>query len=90
LRGSRLATAPFDLNNDGKFGVEDMVSIDGQPQPVSGVQPEGGILPAPSVLLGADGTKEYKYNPGANGKIAVIVEDPGKPPAGRQSWRQIR
>jgi type IV pilus assembly protein PilY1 len=49
-----------------------------------------GITPEPGILFGEGGTKEYKYNPGTKGNIAVTIEDPGPRIRGRQSWRQVR
>lgn len=100
LSGKRLTESPFDNNRDGKFSdgkegnghdfVE--VTIDGTKVmvAVSGVDLGVGISPEPGILMGEDGTKEYKYNPGTSGSIGVTVENPGPRAAGRQSWRQIR
>lgn len=94
LSGGRLEDAPFDMNHDGVFDDADKVTvtIDGETVQVaiSGLRPDVGITPEPGVLLGEGGTKEYKYNPGTTGNIAVTVENPGKGTSGRQSWRQIR
>ena len=91
LSGGRLTETPFDLNNDGAFNGGDYVTApDGTLVPASGLQPGVGITPEPGVLISADGKKEFKYNPGTSGAIAVTVENPGRGAAGRQSWRQIR
>lgn len=87
LSGTRLATTPFDVNNDGVIDGEDMIDN----EPASGLQrPDSGIMPAPGILLSEDGKIEYKYTPGTDGNITITAEDPGKGVAGRQSWRQIR
>lgn len=91
LSGGRLEETPFDLNNDGVFDEADFVTApDGTRVPVSGLQPGVGITPEPGILIGDNGRKEFKYNPGTSGAIAVTVENPGRGAAGRQSWRQIR
>ena len=91
LSGGRLEETPFDLNRDGIFGDGDfVVAPDGSRVPVSGLQPGVGITPEPGILIGDEGRKEFKYNPGTSGEIAVTVENPGRGAAGRQSWRQIR
>ncbi len=91
LSGGRLTETPFDLNNDGVFDEGDyVVAPDGTRVPVSGLQPGVGITPEPGILIGDNGRKEFKYNPGTSGAIAVTVENPGKGASGRQSWRQIR
>jgi len=87
LSGARLSSTPFDTNNDGEVDEDDTVDD----QSLSGLQrPDGGIMPAPGVLLSDDGKIEFKYSPGTDGNIAVTAEDPGKSSSGRQSWRQIR
>lgn len=103
LDGSRLATTPFDLNNDGQFTDADNVTVtlpDGTTisVPVSAVGSTEGILQSPGVIEGGhDLTGEgkgrrvqYKYLPGTSGGIQRITENPGVSGTGRQSWRQIR
>lgn len=90
LSGARLNETPFDVNNDGVFDANDLLALSGSTAAASGIQLDSGIAPTPGVLLSADGTKEFKYSPGTNGNISVVVENPGKGAAGRQSWRQIR
>ena len=94
LTGSRLAQTPFDVNRDGVFDSNDLVTvtINGTTVtiPVSGVDPNVGITPDPGILLNADGRKEFKYSAGTTGNIGVTTENPGPRASGRQSWRQIR
>jgi type IV pilus assembly protein PilY1 len=91
LSGARLTETPFDLNRDGRFDERDFVrDPNGNMVPASGLQPEVGITPEPGVLIGDNGNKEFKYNPGTTGEISVTVENPGRGAAGRQSWRQVR
>lgn len=90
LSGARLADSPFDVNRDGKFDDGDLAQLDGDDVAASGTQLDSGIAPTPGILLSEDGTKEFKYSPGTNGNISIVVEDPGKGASGRQSWRQIR
>jgi type IV pilus assembly protein PilY1 len=90
MTGGRLTETPFDVNNDGVFDQNDLVLLENGSAAASGIQLDSGIAPTPGVLLSEDGTKEYKYSPGTNGNISVVVENPGKGASGRQSWRQIR
>jgi type IV pilus assembly protein PilY1 len=89
--GARLATSPFDFNNDDLFDDNDKVtvSIDGTEQTVaaSGVQSTEGILPTSTVL--ASGNTEIKYNSGSAGGIFVTTEDPGAGAKGRLAWREF-
>jgi type IV pilus assembly protein PilY1 len=100
--GTRLNETPFDVagpegeggtfNRDGKFDDNDFVDDpegDGK-VPVGGTKLPVGISPTSGVLMSADGRKEYKYNPGTSGAIAVTEENPGEGASGRQSWRQVR
>jgi type IV pilus assembly protein PilY1 len=90
--GNRLEAPPFDLNDDGKFDDNDLVSItvDGQTEKVavSGVKSTEGILPSPTVLFSGD--TEFKYNSGSAGGIFTTTEDPGPGASGRQAWRQLQ
>jgi type IV pilus assembly protein PilY1 len=93
LNGSRLTFSPFDLNGDGKFDPQDLVTVtlpNGTTQelPAGGVQSTVGITPEPGIL--ASPQAEFKYSPGTTGNVGVITENPGANAYGRQSWRQIR
>lgn len=101
LTGSRLETAPFDLNNDGLFTTADSIPIvDGSGNtightPVSGVASDSGmgILQTPGVIdaeRGEGRPVQYKYSPGSLGGIQRITENPGAGATGRQSWQQVR
>jgi type IV pilus assembly protein PilY1 len=101
LTGSRLDTAPFDLNNDGLFTSADNIPVlDGSGNvigytPISGVASESGmgILQTPGVIdaeRGEGRPVQYKYSPGSSGGIQRVIENPGAGATGRQSWRQIR
>jgi type IV pilus assembly protein PilY1 len=91
LDGTRLATSPFDFNDDDEFTEADMVTVTidntSQKVAVSGVQSTEGILPSPTVL--SSGTTEIKYNSGSAGGIFVTTEDPGPGAKGRLAWRQF-
>ncbi len=93
LSGARLASTPFDLNNDGEFDNADLVPYmlpDGTTimVPASGRKSDVGITPTPGILSGEKA--EYKYTPGTTGDVQMTVENPGANARGRQSWRQIR
>jgi type IV pilus assembly protein PilY1 len=84
--GARLWQPPVDVNGDGRIDQDDLVD---------GVIPSGimlpvGISPEPGILLSVSGDREYKYNPGTSGEIAVTLESRPDTTRGRQSWRQLR
>lgn len=91
--GSRLASSPFDTNQDGTFTTGDNVTYtDGGGNtvtvPVSGIKSKVGLIPTASII--SDKEIEHKYIPGTSGQIQHITENPGKNVHGRQSWRQLR
>jgi type IV pilus assembly protein PilY1 len=89
--GARLATSPFDLNNDNTFDDADKISVSiggtTQTVAVSGVLSDQGILPTSTVL--ASGDTEIKYNSGSAGGIFVTTEDPGAGAKGRLAWHEF-
>jgi type IV pilus assembly protein PilY1 len=97
LSGSRLSTAQFDVNGDGKVDKADLVQImdtnnDGVVDAEDDVSPSGKELPIgisknPSVISAGD--YEYKYSSGTTGEIAVTKEK-GAEESGRLSWRQLQ
>jgi type IV pilus assembly protein PilY1 len=97
LSGSRLSTAQFDVNGDGKIDKADLVQIldtnnDGVVDAKDDVPPSGKELPIgisknPSVIPAGD--YEYKYSSGTTGGIAVTKEK-GAEESGRLSWRQLQ
>jgi type IV pilus assembly protein PilY1 len=91
LSGARLALPPFDLNKDGTFDQQDMVSMvsGGQNRlaPPSGLESSQGILPRATIL--AAGGTELQYNSGSDGSVMVTTENPGPGAVGRQAWQQI-
>ncbi len=68
--GSRLATTPFDINDDGQFTSSDLgttsTSPPGTKASISGIRVTGGIPSAPAVIEGAGGTVDL---------IAINVSD---------------
>ena len=97
LSGSRLSTAQFDVNGDGKIDKADLVQImdtnnDGVVDAKDDVSPSGKELPIgisknPRVISASD--YEYKYSSGTTGGIAVTKEK-GAEESGRLSWRQLQ
>jgi len=100
VTGGRLDTAPFDINGDGKFTLDDYVQIydtnndgnvDGGDDKLapSGIQDDDqGIIKGAGVITCEDGT-ECKYTSGSSGEKKLVKES-SDDPTGRQSWRQIR
>jgi type IV pilus assembly protein PilY1 len=89
LTGSRLDTAPFDLNGDGKFDENDNIGSDTD----SGVQVDegGGTASGPTVVGDNDtggGGCDYVFVSVSNGKTEARCANPGRRAVGRQSWRQ--
>lgn len=91
VSGSRLATSPYDLNDDGEFTDSDFVTvtINGVQVvvPVSGQRSNIGIIKTPGVI--SAGTKEFKYTSGSSGGLEDTAESTSTF-TGRQSWRQMR
>jgi len=85
--GGRLNYVLFDMNKDGKFDNADMVVVNGQPLPVSGIGSTTGIPTGGYDLLDKDrywlcrGTGVDDCIPAAN--TLNIIE-------GRQSWMQLQ
>lgn len=94
ISGARLATAPFDVNNDGKFDINDYVSYidkngDENKTPPSGIRQHNlGIVKTPGVVS-VDNDKEIKFMSGSSGELGLIIES-ATDQTGRQSWRQIQ
>ena len=106
LSGERLDTSPFDINGDGKFTADDLISftLSGTDYklPASGVQSENGIWSTPAFLT--SGIDEWMYMSTSNNdnreddpedehKVSTLdSKKNGVPPFayGRQSWRQVR
>jgi type IV pilus assembly protein PilY1 len=100
VTGQRLDTAPFDINGDGKFTIEDYIliydtdgdgDVDGDDGkfPPSGITDIGqGIVKGVGVITCEDGV-ECKYTIGSSGK-KVLTKESTDDPTGRQSWRQLR
>lgn len=99
VNGRRLDEAPFDIDQDGDFDVDDLLAtadtngdgvIDGNDQVnISGIRKDDvGIIKTPGVVSTGNDT-EVKYVSGTSGKLEVFFESAGEP-FGRQSWRQLR
>lgn len=98
--GGRPAEAPFDVNGDGKFDVDDLLDPDGTgtrytDTTTSGRKSKVGMVPTPAILSrpgsggGGGGQLEHKYESGSTGEVEKINENPGEGDFGRQSWRQL-
>ncbi len=99
VNGQRLATSPFDVNEDGSFDINDLLAsydtngdgtIDASDNvEVSGIRKHGvGIIKTPGIVSTGDDT-EVKYVSGSSGALEIFKESSGDP-FGRQSWRQLR
>lgn len=99
VEGRRLATSPFDVNEDGTFDINDLLAsydtngdgtIDANDKvAISGIRKHGvGIIKTPGIISTGDDT-EVKYVSGSSGSLEVFKESAGDP-FGRQSWRQLR
>jgi type IV pilus assembly protein PilY1 len=89
--GARLDGTPFDVNNDGKFDKQDLVTIliDGKrvTVPVSGKKSTQGIIKTPGII--SAGEREFKYASGSTGKLETTLEtNPND--KGRLSWKQLQ
>lgn len=88
INGGRIADPTLDTNNDGKVDYLDVVSINGNYLPISGIGTDE-MIKTPGII-GA-GELEYKYTSGSSGSIGVVTESAGaQGEAGRQSWRQLQ
>ncbi|MEY6434100.1 PilC/PilY family type IV pilus protein [Thioalkalicoccus limnaeus] len=91
LTGGRYEGAVFDLNRDGQFDEDDMLGLNGEDVPPSGIGFGGGerltVIPAPGrgIEYGFGGDGEGA-TPGAGG-IGLLPEDELYR---RQSWQQLR
>ncbi len=89
LNGGPLSTTIFDVNDDGVFNTNDMVSSNAAP---AGIQDTTGILSTPRILQG--GTQSppgimHKYFGSTEGTIVEKKNSGGVNPR-RQSWRQLK
>lgn len=89
--GSRLGSAPFDIDGDGVFDLVD--DGNGNMVPPGGIKSTGGALTTPGILDRGDGT-EFKYMSGTDqGAIQVVSEQAvaGSAASGtRESWQQLQ
>lgn len=93
--GSRPEKPVFDLNGDGLFNVDDMkAAVDDQGNPVDmapgGKRSKEGIIQPPTILIGPDGRREFKYASGSTGTVELTVENPIPFDEGRKSWIQLK
>jgi type IV pilus assembly protein PilY1 len=94
MNGGRLSYSVFDLNNDNQFNDDDFITItdeNGDPirVPVSGLNPNIGIINTPVVLTDRETGDERKIFTGSSGQI-ISVPEAGSINRGRQNWEQIR
>jgi len=93
--GSRLDDSPFDINEDGTFDLEDLVDVDGEDLPASGIRKGGeddsGIPTAPAILEDCtDGNcSEKKYIGTSNATVDSVNESSAPSVQGRQNWREV-
>jgi len=93
--GSRLTSTAFDLNNDDKFDLSDLVSDGaGGTEAVGGIKSGVGIMPRPGILKdnaynSVGKGREFKYFSGSSGAIQKVDESRSSVFLGRQSWREI-
>jgi type IV pilus assembly protein PilY1 len=102
LNGGQLDATPFDLNNDGVFDDNDLVSAaeggvgEADRDVVGGVFSDEGIPAGAAVGDGRLGAEEnakavqYVYLAGSSGRVQMVIRNPRLGGNGRQSWRQIR
>ncbi|WP_026279878.1 pilus assembly protein [Thioalkalivibrio sp. ALJ16] len=87
--GGRPNDPVFDLNNDGDFGVGDMINIDGEDIPVSAVDPGIGIMATPTVVQSPDGTITRILG-GTDADGPEELAGPGTGTIRPRSWIQLR
>ena len=76
INGGRIADPVLDINNDGKVDYLDVVSVNNNDLPVSGIGTDE-MIKTPGII-GA-GELEYKYTSGSSGSIGVVTESAGAP-----------
>jgi type IV pilus assembly protein PilY1 len=78
LSGGRLNESPFDINGDGKFDANDLISYTqggtDYKNPPSGIQSENGILSQPAFLT--SGNREWMYLSTSNNDDRKDEDDP--------------
>jgi type IV pilus assembly protein PilY1 len=88
INGGRVADPVLDVNGDGKIDYLDLLVVNGDDYPASGIGTDE-MIKTPGII-GA-GELEYKYTSGTSGTIGVITETGGgSDVTGRQSWRQLQ
>ncbi len=92
--GGRLGYDVFDTNNDGEITDDDSVADpecegDCDDVPVSGIDPEVGIINTPTIIEGCVGEDECKVVSGSTGQADTIQEE-GSVNWGRVNWEQLR
>ncbi|WP_151705079.1 pilus assembly protein [Nitrincola alkalilacustris] len=87
--GGRLPDPVFDINDDQQFNEDDMISVNGELVPPSGIQSNVGIIDTPTII--DDGELEFKVLSGSSGNMETVTE-PGSGGGDRDriSWRQLR
>ena len=87
LTGARSTDPGFDVDGDNKVGSSDLHSLDtGEKAAVSGFQADG-LVKTPDFLT--NGSVSRIRGDSSDGNLVERVVEP-LPPAGRQSWSQIR
>ncbi|MEM9103754.1 MAG: PilC/PilY family type IV pilus protein, partial [Pseudomonadota bacterium] len=87
--GARLESPAIDINEDGKFNINDTLTIDEISTVISGYKLQG-VPSSPAFLNDIDNNSEIKAINLSSGVTETFQEsaDPFLP--GRQSWREIR
>jgi type IV pilus assembly protein PilY1 len=84
--GARLASAQFDINNDGVIDAQDLINIGTEDDPIwvapSAIEFEGRLQPPAILILGK---AETKYMSSSRGKIETAKEKSAK--LGLKFWR---
>lgn len=95
--GGRLNYVFFDINGDGLFDEDDLVTLTGSDGetirvPVSGIGDDVGIVKTPVQLssAGEGGRDRWICYAGSGSEATRCVQVSGSPDAGRRSWREVR
>ncbi|HTN32849.1 MAG TPA: pilus assembly protein PilC, partial [Marinobacter sp.] len=91
--GGRLDYSVFDINNDGVIDENDFINIgtadDPVLVPVSGLDPDIGIIQKPTIIEDCIDGDECKIVSGSSGK-AETIQEKGIQTGGRINWEQLK
>lgn len=93
ITGGAPTASTFDVNGDGKYGTNDMITVKSDSGYAAGSQSTVGISGPPAIFLSSDGKTETKVLSGTG--LGTVQESPGTSPGSatsrgrRQNWIQV-